>query len=265
LLDSDNTGTPAHLGTMGEAGKISCAGCHMPDSNYVDTRSPNHQISLAARWTLGRVAVSVDCFSLNLNCYSGASPGVTSRHGNGVTVIATKAAPPPPPPPTPMVTVPNVVGQRLDLALSTLFAAKFKVTVLGPVDLTTNLRVKGQSVTAGTTVKEGSGILLSSEVITAAPGVKTLAIANQSNRAAPLDIWLFDHTVGGWSKKTTIPYQGTGQVSFGDGHVFSVAAVDNTMPLCDTGHPEEAPCVYSTPTRTFPGDDSGVTLAWTVT
>jgi prepilin-type processing-associated H-X9-DG protein len=76
---------------------------------------------------------------------------------------------------------------------------------------------------------------------------------------------LFDHTVGGWSKKTTIAYQATGQVSFADGHVFSVAAVDNTMPLCDTGHPEEAPCVYATPNRTFEGDDSGLTLPWTVT
>jgi cytochrome c peroxidase len=54
LLESDNTGAASHLGTMGDTGKVSCAGCHVPDSDFVDTRSPNHQISLAARWTRRR-------------------------------------------------------------------------------------------------------------------------------------------------------------------------------------------------------------------
>lgn len=54
LLEPDNIGTPAHLGTKGDTGKVSCAGCHIPDSDYVDTRSPHQQISLAAEWTQRR-------------------------------------------------------------------------------------------------------------------------------------------------------------------------------------------------------------------
>jgi cytochrome c peroxidase len=54
LLESDNTGAAAHLGKMGETGKVSCAGCHIPSSGFVDTRSPNRQISLASGWTRRR-------------------------------------------------------------------------------------------------------------------------------------------------------------------------------------------------------------------
>ena len=41
-------------GGSGEAGKVSCAGCHLPDSGFVDTRSRGKQISLAAQWTTRR-------------------------------------------------------------------------------------------------------------------------------------------------------------------------------------------------------------------
>jgi cytochrome c peroxidase len=54
LLEGDNDGTIATLGTKGEAGRVSCSGCHLPASGYVDTRSPHHQVSLAAQWTLRR-------------------------------------------------------------------------------------------------------------------------------------------------------------------------------------------------------------------
>jgi hypothetical protein len=215
-------------------------------------------------WVQGRVYIGVSCFSLNTHCYTGASPGITSRSGNGVGITLTKPAAPAQPP-APMVTVPNVVGQRLDLALSTLWAAKFKVTVVGPTDVSTNLTVVNQSLAAGSTVSEGSGILLSSRLIAAAPGVKGLSITNQSNRAAPVDIWLFDHTTGSWSQETTIAYQTTGQVSFEDGHVYSLAAIDDTLPLCNSGRPDEVSCVYATPARSFDGDDDGLTLAWTIT
>lgn len=215
-------------------------------------------------WGLGRVYLNVACFSLNTYCYTGGSPGVTSRLGQGVAISLTKPVAPPQPP-TPMVTVPNTVGQRLDLALATLWAAKFKVTAVGPTDVSTNLEVVRQDLAAGTSVKEGSGILLSTRTIAPAPGVKSLAIVNQSNRAAPLDVWLFDYTTGSWSKETTVAYQATGQVSFEEGHVYWVAAVDDTTPLCDSGRPEEPACVYATPARNFIGDDSGLTLPWTVT
>jgi cytochrome c peroxidase len=54
LLEGDNDGTIATLGVKGEAGRVSCAGCHLPESGFVDTRSPHRQVSLAAQWTLRR-------------------------------------------------------------------------------------------------------------------------------------------------------------------------------------------------------------------
>jgi cytochrome c peroxidase len=54
LLEGDNDGTIATLGVKGEAGRVSCAGCHLPGSGFVDTRSPHHQVSLAAQWTMRR-------------------------------------------------------------------------------------------------------------------------------------------------------------------------------------------------------------------
>jgi cytochrome c peroxidase len=52
LLEGDNDGTSATLGLQGEAGRVSCAGCHLPAAGFVDARSPHHQVSLAAQWTL---------------------------------------------------------------------------------------------------------------------------------------------------------------------------------------------------------------------
>lgn len=52
LLEGDNDGTVGTLGAQGEAGKVSCAGCHVAASSFVDTRSPHRQVSLAAQWTL---------------------------------------------------------------------------------------------------------------------------------------------------------------------------------------------------------------------
>lgn len=54
LLESDNDGSVATLGHMGETGRVSCSGCHVPDSGFVDTRSPHRQISLAAEWSQRR-------------------------------------------------------------------------------------------------------------------------------------------------------------------------------------------------------------------
>jgi cytochrome c peroxidase len=54
LLDRDNDGTASTLGIAGEAGRVSCAGCHVPATGFVDTRSPHRQISLAAQWTKRR-------------------------------------------------------------------------------------------------------------------------------------------------------------------------------------------------------------------
>lgn len=54
LLETDNDGSPSTLGKTGEAGRVSCAGCHLPQSGFIDSRSPHHQISLAAQWTRRR-------------------------------------------------------------------------------------------------------------------------------------------------------------------------------------------------------------------
>ncbi|MDB4979421.1 MAG: uncharacterized protein JWM82_173 [Myxococcales bacterium] len=54
LLEGDNDGTISSLGTQGQAGRVSCAGCHVPSAGFVDTRSPHQQVSLGAQWTLRR-------------------------------------------------------------------------------------------------------------------------------------------------------------------------------------------------------------------
>lgn len=50
LLDGDNDGTVNALGHQGETGKVSCAGCHVPEHGFSDTRSIQQQISLGAGW-----------------------------------------------------------------------------------------------------------------------------------------------------------------------------------------------------------------------
>jgi len=54
LLEGDNDGSVATLGLRGDAGRVACAGCHLPESGFVDTRSPHQQVSLAAQWTTRR-------------------------------------------------------------------------------------------------------------------------------------------------------------------------------------------------------------------
>jgi cytochrome c peroxidase len=60
LLEGDNDGTSATLGAQGDSGRVSCAGCHLPDSGFVDTRSPHSQVSLAAQWTLRKTPSLID-------------------------------------------------------------------------------------------------------------------------------------------------------------------------------------------------------------
>lgn len=52
LLEGDNDGTSATLGMQGDAGRVSCASCHLPGSGFIDSRSPHLQVSLGAQWTL---------------------------------------------------------------------------------------------------------------------------------------------------------------------------------------------------------------------
>ncbi|MEJ0099069.1 MAG: cytochrome c peroxidase [Pseudomonadota bacterium] len=50
LLEGDNDGSINTLGKKGETGRVSCAGCHVPQSGFLDSRSLGHSISLAAGW-----------------------------------------------------------------------------------------------------------------------------------------------------------------------------------------------------------------------
>jgi len=54
LLDDENTGIPGTLGLKGEAGKVSCASCHVPESGFLDSRSAGGKLSLASSWTRRR-------------------------------------------------------------------------------------------------------------------------------------------------------------------------------------------------------------------
>lgn len=60
LLDRDNDGSPATLGLAGEAGRVSCASCHVPNAHFIDARSPHGQISLAAQWSKRRAPTLLD-------------------------------------------------------------------------------------------------------------------------------------------------------------------------------------------------------------
>ncbi|HEY6876527.1 MAG TPA: cytochrome c peroxidase [Polyangiales bacterium] len=54
LLSKDNDGSVATLGKQGEAGRVNCASCHVPEGFFYDARSPHQQISLASDWTRRR-------------------------------------------------------------------------------------------------------------------------------------------------------------------------------------------------------------------
>jgi cytochrome c peroxidase len=60
LLDSDNDGSQHALGHAGETGRVSCAGCHVPEAGFLDDRSLGKQISLGSGWVLRRTPSLLD-------------------------------------------------------------------------------------------------------------------------------------------------------------------------------------------------------------
>jgi cytochrome c peroxidase len=60
LLDLDADGGPDSLGVRGDAGKVSCAGCHEAEHGFLDTRSVFKQISLGTGWTHRRTPTLLD-------------------------------------------------------------------------------------------------------------------------------------------------------------------------------------------------------------
>jgi cytochrome c peroxidase len=71
LLDGDNDGGPNALGTKGEAGKVSCAGCHVAKKGFLDDRTLGKQISLAAGWGRRRTPSLLDVGQARLVMWDG--------------------------------------------------------------------------------------------------------------------------------------------------------------------------------------------------
>lgn len=71
LLDGDNDGSVNALGFRGDTGKVACAGCHLPEAGFSDTRTIRRQISLAAGWVLRRSPSLLDVGQSKLLMWDG--------------------------------------------------------------------------------------------------------------------------------------------------------------------------------------------------
>lgn len=71
LLDADNDGGPNSLGKRGESGKVACAGCHLPDADFADTRSTFQEISLGTGWTHRRTPALLDVGQARIVMWAG--------------------------------------------------------------------------------------------------------------------------------------------------------------------------------------------------
>lgn len=60
LLDVDNDGNTTSLGNVGDTGRVACAGCHIEEDGFLDTRSTFAEISLGAGWTTRRTPSLLD-------------------------------------------------------------------------------------------------------------------------------------------------------------------------------------------------------------
>jgi len=98
--------------------------------------------------------------------------------------------------PAPLVVVPNVVGQTLQVAYQILQQSSLKIgTISGATGF--SLTVIGQSPSSGNRVQSGSAVNLT--VATTPSGVSSVTLAN----ALPLDeavyVWLYDYSTGVWN------------------------------------------------------------------
>jgi len=60
LADGDNDGSVHALGKKGDVGKVACAGCHLPESDFLDSRTLGKQISLGTGWGRRRAPSLLD-------------------------------------------------------------------------------------------------------------------------------------------------------------------------------------------------------------
>lgn len=71
LLDGDNDGTPNALGQKGDVNKVSCAGCHLPQDGFSDTRTLHQQVSLGSGWGMRRAPSLLDVAQSKLLMWDG--------------------------------------------------------------------------------------------------------------------------------------------------------------------------------------------------
>jgi cytochrome c peroxidase len=79
LLDGDNDGSPHALGMKGETGKVSCAGCHVPEAGFSDNRTIHQQVSLASGWGLRRAPSLLDVGQSSLLMWDGRRDSLFSQ------------------------------------------------------------------------------------------------------------------------------------------------------------------------------------------
>jgi cytochrome c peroxidase len=79
LLDGDNDGTANALGFKGETGKVACAGCHVPQDGFSDTRTLHGQVSLGAGWGLRRAPSLLDVAHSKLLMWDGRRDSLFSQ------------------------------------------------------------------------------------------------------------------------------------------------------------------------------------------
>jgi cytochrome c peroxidase len=79
LLTGDNDGSEHALGMRGETGKVSCAGCHLGDAWYSDTRTIQQQVSLGAGWGLRRAPSLLDVGHTRLVMWDGRKDSLFSQ------------------------------------------------------------------------------------------------------------------------------------------------------------------------------------------
>jgi cytochrome c peroxidase len=79
LLDGDNDGTEFALGMKGESGKVACAGCHVPEQGFSDTRTIRRQISLGSGWGLRRAPSLLDVGQSKLLMWDGRRDSLFSQ------------------------------------------------------------------------------------------------------------------------------------------------------------------------------------------
>jgi cytochrome c peroxidase len=79
LLDGDNDGSMNALGNKGDAGKVACAGCHLPQADFSDARTIRHQISLGAGWGTRRAPSILDVGQSPLIMWDGRRDSLYSQ------------------------------------------------------------------------------------------------------------------------------------------------------------------------------------------